>query len=160
VASGAVIVRATSKGHIGSRIAGALAKSPELNHCMLIDGRRVYEAVPWYGVRVVPERIAMRGVRRYQDRIAVIPDIAAMRAFLEDQLGAGYDWPGAAGLPLLRSADWQDPARWWCWELAIAGLGAGSLWLVDPAKASGCTPHHILNSSLPKTEVFHQRANR
>lgn len=158
--AGSVIVRATSKGHIGSRIAGAIARSPDFNHCMVIDGRRVYEAVPWHGVRVVPEGVAMLRIVRYQDRIATVPNIEAFRDFLADQLGALYDYPGAFGLPLLRSADWQDPARWWCWELAIAALGSGGLWLVDPDHASGGTPSHILESHMPKSEIIYVKGRR
>jgi hypothetical protein len=148
---GTVIVRATSKGHLGSRIAAGLAGSGEFNHCMIIDGLCAYEAVPWQGVRSVPHRVAMKGVVRYQDRFAVVPDIDALRLFMQELLDAraGYDWPGAAGLPLRRSAELQDPARWWCWELTPALLNAGGLRLVEPGKLSSATPHTIYNSNLP-----------
>jgi hypothetical protein len=158
--AGAVIIRATSKGHLGSQIAAGLAGGSDFNHGMLIDRLRHYEAVPWHGVRAVPSRVAMRGVVRYQDRYAVVPNIEAMRWFLEDKLGADYDWPGAVGMPFLRSSDWQDPARWWCWELIIAALGAGGLWLVDQARASGCTLHDVLESNLPSTQIIHVRGPR
>lgn len=159
MASGSVIIRATSKGHIGSEFAAAVAGSGQFNHCMIIDGRRHYEAVPWYGVRVVPERVAMRGVARYQDRIATVPNIEAMRDYLESQLGSGYDYPGAIGLPLNRASEWQDPKRLWCWEYAITACGAGGLWLIEQAKISSGTPNHVLRSNLPSTEIFHITAS-
>lgn len=153
--AGAVIIRATTKGHLGSRLAAMAAGGADFNHGMLIDGLCVHEAVPLAGVRAVSHGVAMRGVVRYQDRFATVPDIGAMRQFLKDQLGAGYDYLGAAGLPLLRSAHWQDEARWWCWELIIAALGAGGLWLVDQARARGCTLDDVLKSSLPSTQIIH-----
>lgn len=123
--SGMVVVRFTTRGHIGSHIAAWLASAGDFNHCMLIDGGMAYEAVTWHGVRYVPERIAMLGIVRYQDMYVPVPDIALMRHFLRQQLGADYDWPGAFGFPVKRAEEWQDPDRWWCRELTVAALAAG-----------------------------------
>lgn len=150
-----VTIRFTSKGHIGSELAAMLAQSRNFNHCMLIDDGMVYEAVTWQGVRYVPMAVSMHGVIRYQDMDVLVPDIEAMRTFLHGVLGTGYDWLGAAGLPFLRSGAWQDPARWWCSELILAALGAGGLWLVDPAQLEWGTPNDIYQCNMPKTAIIH-----
>lgn len=150
-----VTIRFTSKGHIGSHIAALLAQSRDFNHCMLIDEAMVYEAVTLAGVRYVPMKVSMHGVVLYQDMDILVPDIEAMRAFLHSVLGAGYDWLGAIGLPVLRSGAWQDPARWWCSELILAALGAGGIWLVDPKQLEWGTPNDIYQYDLPKSTLIH-----
>lgn len=148
-----VTIRFTSKGHLGSEIAALLAQSKLFNHCMLIDQKMVYEAVT-SGVRYVPLQISMKGIVRYQDMDVLVPNIEGMHAFLLNQLGAGYDWFGAIGLPLLRSGDWQDPNRWWCSELILAALGAGGLWLVDPFQVEWGTPNDIYQCNFPKSPII------
>jgi hypothetical protein len=150
-----VTIRFSSKGHIGSEIAALLAQSKEFSHCMLIDEGMVYEAVTWKGVQYVPLKVSMKGIVRYQDMDVLVPDIEAMRAFLRDKLGAGYDWLGAVGLPVLRSGAWQDPERWWCSELILAALGAGGIWLVDPKQLEWGTPNDVFQYDLPKSKIVY-----
>lgn len=150
-----VTVRFTSKGHLGSELAALLAQSRDFNHCMLIDEGMVYEAVTMAGVRYVPLRVSMAKVIRYQEMDVLVPNIEGMREFLRSVLGAGYDWFGAAGLPVLRSGAWQDPDRWWCSELILAALGAGGIWLVDPDELEWGTPNDLFQYDLPKTPMIH-----
>jgi hypothetical protein len=92
-------------------------------------------------------------VRIYQDMALTVPDIEAMRAFLREQLGAGYDWLGAAGIPVLRSDDWQDPDRWWCSELIIAALAAGGLFIIDFNEVTRGTPNDLFQYPAPKSAL-------
>lgn len=140
---GIVTIRFSSKCHAGSRIMAVAAQSERFNHCMLFDQGMVYEAVCWQGVRYVQPRVSMRGVKIYQDMDLVVPDIEAMRAFLREQLGADYDWAGAAGIPFLRSDNWQDPDKWWCSELIIAALAAGGLYVIDFSELERGTPNDL-----------------
>lgn len=151
----AVTIRFTSKLHLGSKLMAALAQSEQFNHCMLLEGGMVYEAVCWHGVRYVPQSVSMHGVKIYQDMAVEVPDIEATRAFLREQLGAGYDWPGAAGIPFLRSDDWQDPSKWWCSELLIAALAAGGLYVIDFSELERGTPNDLYQYPAPKTPVTH-----
>lgn len=150
-----VTIRSTSKGHIGSAIAAKIGASGPFNHCMLLIGLRAYEAVPIHGVRAVPHHIAMRGVRRYQDRMVMMPDIESMVRFLESKLGAGYDWPGAIGLPFHHSGEWQDQDLWWCWELVAAALAAGGVHVVAKKAASFVVPHDIYRLDVPTSQIIH-----
>jgi len=50
-------------------------------------------------------------------------DESAANAFAQAQLHKGYDYSAIFGIALLR--DWQDDARWYCSELAIAACMAG-----------------------------------
>jgi len=149
-----VTVRFTSKLHFGSKLMAFLAQSEQFNHCMLCEGGMAYEAVCWHGVRYVPLSTSMAGVKVYQDMVVEVPDVEAMRSFLREHLGAGYDWAGAIGIPFMRSADWQDPDRWWCSELVIAALAAGGLYVIDLSELERVTPNDIFQYSAPKSEVF------
>ena len=151
--SALVTIRFTSKCHIGSYIAGFLTQSRDFNHCMLLDGDTAYEAVP-SGVRAVHVDVAMRGVKRYQDMQIMVEDIEAMRAFGCAQIGKGYDWLGAVGLPLLRSGDWQSDYRWWCSEHNFAMLGAGKTWLLDPTEQSWISPNDLHQCNYPKSRII------
>lgn len=52
-----------------------------------------------------------------------LPDEAAASAFVARQLGKRYDWTALVGIVL--RADWADPSRWFCSELAAAAVQAG-----------------------------------
>jgi len=151
--AGVVTVRFTSKQHPGSRLLALLAQSEQFNHCMLLEGGMVYESVCWVGVRYVPPCVSMRGVKIYQDMQVEVPNLEGMREFLRAQLGAGYDWPGALGIPFLRSDNWQDPARWWCSELIIAALAAGGLYVMDFSELERGTPNDLYQYPAPKAEL-------
>ena len=149
----AVTVRFTTKGHIGSRIAACLAEGAQFNHCMLIYKCVAYETLPWIGVRAVPVESAMRGVVCWQDMEIDVPVVEAMRSFIHDQIraGAGYDWPAALGMPFRRAHQWEDPARWWCYELTVAGARAGSCQLIERGKP--ITPNSVYSSKWPKSAI-------
>lgn len=153
--AGTVIIRFTSKRHLGSRLLALLAQSEWANHCMLFDGGMAHEAVCWHGVRYVPCDVSMRGVKMFQDMQLTVPDIDAMRAFLRSVNGAGYDWMGALGLPLLRSDNWQDPSKWWCSELILAALAAGGLQVIDFNDVERGTPNDLMQYPAPKRPVVH-----
>ncbi len=153
--TGTVTIRFTSKLHPGSKLMAVLAQQEQFNHCMLIDGDGMaYEAVCWHGVRLVPVRVSMRGVKLYQDMVLTVPDIEEMRAFLHDKLGSGYDWPGAAGIPFLRSDNWQDADKWWCSELLIAALAAGGLFVIDFTELERGTPNDLYQYPSEKSPVY------
>jgi hypothetical protein len=158
--NGIVTVRRTSKGHIGSEISAGLAHSGDFNHEMIIDEGMVYEAVPWHGARLVIQPVAMRGVARYQDIYVPVPDIVAMRTFGLAQLGKGYDWPGAIGLPVRRAEDWQDSNRWWCRELVFAMLDAGGAWSLDPAERLRVSANGIGQSDFTKSQITNVLARK
>jgi hypothetical protein len=101
-------------------------------------------------VREVAEEESLQGVVRYQDMIVPVPDVDALFAFLRAQVGSRYDFAGALGIPLLYSTDWQDWSRWWCSELVFAALGAGGVWLLDPAEVTRVTPNDLHQCNFMK----------
>jgi hypothetical protein len=153
VTIGVVTIRFTSKRHLGSRLMALLAQSEWANHCMLIEGGMAYEAVCWHGVRYVTLDAAMRGVKMYQDMVVAVPNIEATRAWMRSVLGAGYDWPGAAGIPFQRSDNWQDPLRWWCSEFLLKGLSEGDLNIIDFNEVTRGTPNDLHQYPAPKSPV-------
>jgi hypothetical protein len=77
-----------------------------------------------------------------------------MIRFGRQQDGKGYDWMGAAGIPLLYSEDWSDDRRWWCSELVFVMLGVGGTWLLDPAERTRVTPNDLHQVNLPKLPII------
>ena len=73
-------------------------------------------------------------------RLALAAMLAAAIAFGEAQVGKGYDWAGALGIPFTYSESWADGRRWWCSELVFAILLAGGRRLLDPAVATRVRP--------------------
>lgn len=55
-----------------------------------------------------------------------LPDAGGAGAFLRAQVGAHYDRWGLLSF-LFPWRDWQDPAAWYCFELAAATLIAGKV---------------------------------
>jgi hypothetical protein len=153
--SGNVTVRWTSKGHIGSHIAGILAQSRNFNHVMLIDDGMAHEAVMFRAVHCCRPEIAMRGVRRYQDMKVFVSDLEAMREFMRDQYGKPYDYGGAFGLPIQQAENWQSDDKWWCSEFVLAALVKGGAPILDPAQVHRITPDALGQVNLPKSEIFH-----
>lgn len=149
----AVTVRFTTKGHIGSRIAASLADGAKFNHCMLIYKGVAYETLPWIGVRAVLFSEAMRGVVCWQDMEIDVPVVEAMLSFLRDQAraGAGYDWAAALGMPFRCAERWEDPARWWCYELTVAGARAGGCQIIQ--RGEPITPNGVYSSKWPKSAI-------
>jgi hypothetical protein len=84
----------------------------------------------------------------------VVPDIDAARAFAEAQMGKGYDFAGAVGIPLTYSEDWADDSRWWCSDLTFAIVLAGGTRLFDPAVMKRVRPIDLHMPDYPKTELM------
>lgn len=152
--SAIVTARSTSKGHLGSQLAAAVVSAGQFNHEMLLDDSLVFEAVPWYGTRLVIPAVALRGVVRYQDVYVPVPDVESMRAFGREQLGKHYDWPGAVGLPFRHADAWQNPDWWWCRELVFAMLDAGGAWHKDPAGRTRARLKGIRQTAWPKSPII------
>lgn len=69
-----------------------------------------------------------------------VPDEAAARRWLCDQIGKPYDWTAVLGL-LWRAPGWARDDAWFCSELAEAALLAGGLSRFRQ-DASRITPEH------------------
>lgn len=68
------------------------------------------------------------------------PDPEAGLRFAREQVGKGYDYLGALGVPWRRN--WQDPALWYCAEKEAAALAAaGRQVFRDPEH--GGHPHDL-----------------
>lgn len=150
-----VTVRWTSKGHIGSHLAGILAQSRNFNHVMLIDDGMAHEAVMYRGVHTCRLAIAMRGVVRYQEMRVFVPNLEGMHEFMRDQYGKPYDYGGAFGLPIQQAENWQDDDKWWCSEFVLAALVAGGAPILDRAQIHRVTPDSLSQVNIPKSEIFH-----
>ncbi len=119
-----------------SRLALALA-----SHAMIVDGDDIIEANMMHGVRVVPAAVALAGHVIVGTVDYQVPDAAVGIAWARSQvcryvppswapqwlqpvlifLNNNYDWRGALGL-VAPDRDWQDPAKWFCFELAAGAL--------------------------------------
>jgi hypothetical protein len=156
---GIVTLRFTSRwpyNPISLAIACLTDSREGFSHVMAIIEGRAYEANMLHGCRAVPVEVAMAGMVRWQDMPVAVPDLDAAIAFGEAQCGGNgqhgkpYDWPGAFGLPLLRSEDWADGGKWWCSELAFALLMAGGTTLLDPQETKRVTPNDLRQCNYPK----------
>lgn len=78
------------------------------------------------GVRERDLHQALAGVDAVRELWVPLPDEASGLACARDLIGAGYDWPAIWSFGI-GSRDWQDPARWWCFELIAAWWRAGGL---------------------------------
>jgi hypothetical protein len=95
---------------------------------VLIDfGDVLYEALPGYGVRKSIRSVALSGSTIVDTVDFVVPNQAAGRAFLEAQLGKGYDYIGVLGLAIDPSRNWNDDTNWFCYELSGGCLKASGL---------------------------------
>lgn len=133
-----------------SLIIARLTGSRTWSHCFAIVDGMAFEASMEHGCRVAPLPDVMEGIAAYQDMVVPVPDLAAAVAFGYAQNGRPYDWAGALALPLLMSEDWADTGSWWCSELVFAMLGAGGLWLLDPAETKRVTPNNLRQANYPK----------
>ncbi len=140
-----------------SPVIARLSGSKVWSHSMNIIGKEVFEATMLHGCRVTDQRTAMKGVVAYQDMYVAIPDVKAAVEFGHAMDGHGYDFPGALGIPLLASEDWNDDDRWWCSELNFKQLGVGGNWLLDPAEHTRVTPDHLRMCNFPKGQVVRLR---
>lgn len=152
---GIVTVRLTSRWPYNpfSLAVGFLSGSHEFSHAITIIGDRAYEASMTHGCRAGTVAELMAGIVVYRDMPVWVPDIDAAIAFAESQMGKGYDWLGAIGIPFTYSEDWADDSKWWCSDLAFAILLAGGTRLYDPAVMRRVRPIDLQMVDYPKTAL-------
>jgi len=154
---GYLTVRVTSRWPYNpiSLAVGVLSGSHQFSHAITIIGDRAYEASMTHGCRAGALSDLMAGIVVYRDMEVWVPDLAAAVQFAEKQVGKGYDWAGAVGLPLTYSEDWADEGRWWCSELAFAIVLAGGTRLFDPMVMTRVRPVDLLMCDYPKSSLVH-----
>jgi uncharacterized protein YycO len=154
---GHVTVRLTSRWPYNplSLAVGVLSGSHQFSHAFAIIGARAYEASMAHGCRAGTVDELMQGIAVYRDMDVWVPDLAAATAFAEAQVGKGYDWPGAIGIPFTYSENWRDDGCWWCSELVFAILLAGGTRLFDPSIMTRVRPIDLHMADLPKDATIY-----
>lgn len=114
-----VAVYAASPNVLGA-LARRASKGARWNHCGVVVGDKVIEARVWFGVVATPlhEWVARYPEHEVKGIECPRPDLGEQ--FALDQLGKGYDYLGASGVPF--RSHWQDPSRWYCSEKLEAAL--------------------------------------
>ena len=155
VKSGIVTVRLTSRWPYNplSLGIGICAGSRQFSHSMAIIGDRAYEASMVHGCRGGSVDQLMAGIVVYRDMPVAVADIDAARDFAESQVGKGYDFAGAVGIPLTYSEDWSDDSKWWCSDLTFATVLAGGTRLFDPAVMKRVRPIDLHMCDYPKSKI-------
>jgi hypothetical protein len=156
---GYVTVRLTSRWPYNplSLAIGIAAGSRQFSHAITIIGDRAYEASMAHGCRGGSVEELMEGVAVYRDMSVWAPDIDAARAFAKAQVGKGYDWPGAVGIPFTYSEDWSDDSCWWCSDLSFAIVLAGGVRLFDPDVMKRARPIDLHMADYPKGPLVDAR---
>jgi hypothetical protein len=154
---GYVTVRLTSRWPYNpiSLAVGVFAGSRQFSHAIAIIEDRAYEASMMHGCRAGTVEVVMDGIVIYRDMPVWVPDIDAAIAFAEAQVGKGYDWPGAIGIPLTYSEDWSDDSCWWCSDLVFAIILASGTRLFDPAVMKRVRPIDLQMVDYPKTALMY-----
>lgn len=157
MSSGSVTVRLTSRWpyNPGSLVVGLASGSHQFSHAIAIIGKRAYEASMMHGCRAGTVDALMDGVAMCRDMQVWVPDLDAAVAFAEAQVGKGYDWLGAIGIPFTYSDDWADDSKWWCSELVFAIVQAGGTRLFDPGVMKRVRPIDLQMCDYPKGELIH-----
>ena len=106
-----------------SKLARVLTQNAKWSHCGILVEGFVVEARVWYGVVATPFEEWKARCPHYEVVQIDCPNPAAARSFAWSQIGVGYDYLGAFGVPFRSS--WQDSNRWYCSELVEAALAAG-----------------------------------
>lgn len=102
------------------------------SHVGLVVGDRVIDATWTHGgVRAwwLDQWVTMENRRVVEDIEFPVPNPEAAHAFLNAQIGKGYDLSFVLGFLAWR--DWSDPDLWACSELAMAAVLAGGRSLSD-----------------------------
>lgn len=108
-----------------------------------------------HGCRAGAVDEVMAGVVISRDMDVWVPDLDAAILFAEKQVGKGYDWAGAVGIPFTYSEDWSDGSRWWCSDLVFAIVLAGGTRLFDPAVMKRVCPIHLQMCDYPKKALVY-----
>lgn len=131
--------------NLPSFLTRALTGGANWSHCAAYDWERdiFIEALMFKGVVETP---AAEWMARYPSteviRIAC-PQPQKALAFWREQVGKGYDYPGAFSVPF--RANWQDDGRWYCSEKLEAGVARGG----NPRfhqSDHGVSPHESWNT--------------
>lgn len=85
------------------------------SHVLIVDGEGYLEAHMLGGVRRTDNLDGLTVVKVVTHSV---PDAAAGIAWARSQIGRPYDWWGALGLSFSPFRNWQDPAKWFCYEFA------------------------------------------
>lgn len=103
------------------------------SHCGIVDQTRgvVIEALMFKGVIETPFAAWMLKYPSYEVVDIECPVPALALDFARRQVGAGYDYLGAMGVPW--RSPWNDPGRWYCSELVESALAEGGRrrWRLD-----------------------------
>lgn len=112
---------------LGSPLIRAADRWGRWSHCGVVLQAEavVVEARAFHGVVRTPLEAFERRVTHCEQVQIPVPDCAAGAAWLEQQLGKGYDYGGVAGN--LFRADWHSPRRHHCANLVEAYLHACGL---------------------------------
>lgn len=155
MSAGTVTVRLTSRWpwNPGSLVVGLASGSRQFSHAIAIIGERAYEASMTHGCHAGSVAELMDGIVVHRDMPVQVPDLDAAIAFAEGQMGKGYDWPGAIGIPFTYSEDWSDNRCWWCSDLVFAILLAGGTRLFDPDVMKRVRPVDLQMADYPKTAL-------
>ena len=153
---GIVTIRFTSRWPYNpmSLAIATLSQSRFFSHTVALIGDRAYESSMMHGCRAVDVPAVMIGIVRYQDMQISVPDIEAAQDFGEAQDGKPYDFPGALGIPFLRSDEWSDDEKWWCSEHNFALVMAGGVMMLDPDEKSRVTPNDLHQCYYPKSALM------
>jgi hypothetical protein len=156
---GYVTVRLTSRWPYNplSLAVGIAAGSRQFSHAITIIGHRAYEASMTHGCRAGTVDELMEGIAVYRDMDVWVPDIDAAKAFAEAQVGKGYDWSGAIGIPFTYSEDWSDDSCWWCSDYSFAIILAGGTRLLDPDVMKRARPIDLHMADFPKGPIVRRR---
>lgn len=153
---GYLTIRLTSRWPYNpvSLAVGVLSGSRQFSHAITVIGERAYEASMTHGCRAGAVDELMSGIVLYRDMDVWVTDLGAALRFAEEQVGKGYDWLGAIGIPLTYSEDWSDDSCWWCSDLAFAIVLAGGTRLFDPDVMKRVRPIDLQMCDYPKSALF------
>jgi hypothetical protein len=158
--SGHITVRLTSRWPYNplSLAVGIASGSRQFSHAIAIIDGRAYEASMTRGCRAGTVDDLMAGVVVYRDMQVWVPDLDAAVQFAEAQVGKGYDWFGAIGIPLTYSEDWSDDSCWWCSDLVFAIVLSGGTRLFDPGVMRRVRPIDLQMVDYPKASIIYAKA--
>jgi hypothetical protein len=160
---------------IRAAVPDSFCRLAEASHCLIEDGDCMIEASMLYGVRRVPTVVALHGCTVVKVVEYAVPDAERGLAFGRAQIcryvppelawmpprarsavqsalkivNSNYDWSGVFGMGIASDRDWQDPSRWFCFELAAAILANAGL---DIFESTGRISGHFLMQIRPKLQ--------
>lgn len=105
---------------------------PDHRPGMVLDSTFMHGGVHWWPRA---EWEVMHGRRLTHNIDLRVPNEARAFSFAAEQEGKPYDISAIFGMSILR--DWQDPAKWYCFELQIAVALAGGMQLAGSASEIG-----------------------